>query len=64
MRRVVTGHTADGRSVFVRDEEAPNGVAMEGVPRFRVDPVWESTVPPRLSAAGGDPTAAKTPFFP
>lgn len=64
MRRVVTGHTAEGRSVFSRDEEVPHGAAMEGVPRFRIDLVWGAGGVPRLPADGSDPTAAATPFFP
>ena len=39
MRRVVTGHDASGKSVFVSDGEPPHGVALRGVPRFRIDEV-------------------------
>ena len=40
MRRVVTGHDASGKSVFVSEGEPPHGVALRGVPRFRIDEVW------------------------
>jgi mannose-6-phosphate isomerase-like protein (cupin superfamily) len=64
MRRVVTGHDRNGRSVFARDEEPPHGAAMEGVPRFRMDLVWGSEGVPRVPADGSDPTAARPSFFP
>jgi len=63
MKRVITGHGPDGKSVFVRDEPA-KGVAMEGVPRFRIDTVWSTESVPRLPPDGADPTALPTRFFP
>jgi mannose-6-phosphate isomerase-like protein (cupin superfamily) len=63
-RRVVTGHTAEGKSVFVRDEECPHGAALEGVPNFRIDQIWTTEGMPRVPAEGGDPTAKRSPFFP
>jgi mannose-6-phosphate isomerase-like protein (cupin superfamily) len=61
---VITGRTPDDKSVFVRDEEAP-GVAMEGVPRFRIDEVWANAGVPRLPAdARTDAIAVRRTFFP
>ncbi len=64
MRRVVTGHDASGKSVFVSDAVAPRGVAMEGVPRFRIDEAWCTPGTPSLPAAREDPTTKPHAFFP
>lgn len=65
MRRVVTGHTKEGKSVFVRDEPCPTGHAVEGVPNFRIDLVWGTDGVPTIPIDGKtDPTAKPRPFFP
>ena len=64
MRRVVTGRDASGKSVFVSDGEPPHGVALRGVPRFRIDEVWSVVGVPTLPPASGEPTTQRHPFFP
>ena len=64
MRRVVTGHDASGKSVFVSEGEPPHGVALRGVPRFRIDEVWSVVGVPTLPPASGEPTTQRHPFFP
>ena len=64
MRRVVTGHDTSGKSVFVSDGEPPHGVALRGVPRFRIDEVWSVVGVPTLPPASGEPTTQRHPFFP
>jgi quercetin dioxygenase-like cupin family protein len=64
MRRVVTGHDASGKSVFVSDAEPPRGVALRGVPRFRIDEIWSAVGVPALPAPSGEPTTRPHPFFP
>ena len=64
MRRVVTGHDASGKSVFVSEGEPPHGVALRGVPRFRIDEVWSVVGVPTLPPASGEPTTQQHPFFP
>src|SRR5215471_11296908 len=64
MRRVVTGHDASGKSVFVHDGEPPRGVALRGVPRSRIDEVWSVIGVPTVPAPSGEPTTQRHPFFP
>jgi mannose-6-phosphate isomerase-like protein (cupin superfamily) len=65
MRRVVTGRTANGKSVFVKDEECPRGASMRGVKTFRMDPVWGTEGVPSLPAeTEKDPTGGALRFFP
>ena len=54
MRRVVTGH----------EGEPPHGVALRGVPRFRIDEVWSVVGVPTLPPVSGEPTTQRHPFFP
>ncbi|HSD10473.1 MAG TPA: cupin domain-containing protein [Candidatus Binatia bacterium] len=64
MRRVVTGRDQAGKSIFVSEGPVPRGVAMRGVPRFRIDEVWRLAGIPDLPADRDDPTLAPHPFFP
>jgi mannose-6-phosphate isomerase-like protein (cupin superfamily) len=54
MRRVVTGQTAEGKSVFVSDEEVePTRVAL--APGAEFHRLWGSDEPPRLPTDGALP---------
>jgi hypothetical protein len=64
MRRVVTGRDRAGKSIFVSEGPVSRGVAMKGVPRFRIDEVWTAASVPELPAGHEDPTLAPHPFFP
>jgi hypothetical protein len=64
MRRIVTGRDQAGKSVFVSEGPVPRGVAMRGVPRFRIDEVWRVAGVPELPARHADPTLVQHPFFP
>ena len=62
MRRVVTGHTESGKSVFVSDGEPP---------RIEIRPsgneateVWATHGIPTIPVAQGDPTVDVLDFFP
>ncbi len=61
VRRVVTGRAADGRSVFVADEEVET-TTVKLVPGTEFHRVWGSDVPPTLPTDGAPPHAPR--FFP
>ena len=62
VRRVVTGQTAEGRSVFVSDE-ALDPITVALIPGTEFFPLWGSDEPPRLPA-GGHPSGSLDWFPP
>jgi mannose-6-phosphate isomerase-like protein (cupin superfamily) len=63
MKRVVTGHDASGKSVFLSDGEPPQQITHAGS-GFRLDSIWATDEVPVVPAPAGDPTLAKRPYFP
>ncbi|GAB3026889.1 cupin [Nocardioides flavus (ex Wang et al. 2016)] len=61
IRRVVTGHDANGKSVFASDEEVP-GLAFEVLPGWRFFDVWGADETPTFPDAGEKPEAGT--YFP
>jgi len=62
MRRVVTGHTESGKSVFVSDGEPP---CVEVRPSGNeITEVWATHGIPTIPVAQGDPTMDTADFFP
>jgi hypothetical protein len=59
VRRVVTGHNATGRSVFLSDGLAPNIKEMESMPGVALTDLWETTTSPATNQ--GDADAAARP---
>ena len=59
VRRVLTGHDADGRSTFIADGEAPNVKEMASMPGLALTDLWESGAAPASNA--GDKDAAARP---
>ncbi|MFL6566146.1 MAG: cupin domain-containing protein [Burkholderiales bacterium] len=59
VRRVLTGHDADGRSTFIADGEAPNVKEMASMPGLALTDLWETTGAPASNA--GDADAADRP---
>ena len=59
IRRVVTGHDAQGRSVFVRDGVAANVKEMESMPGLALTELWQTDAAPADNA--GDRDAADRP---
>lgn len=51
VRRVVTGHDAQGRSVFLTDGLAPNIKEMESMPGVALTDLWETTRRPPATKA-------------
>lgn len=52
IRRVVTGHDAQGRSVILSDEVSPHVMPFMGVPNFAVTDFWKSKSTPVDNSAG------------
>ncbi len=59
VRRVVTGHTKDGKSTFVSDGHATNVKEMESMPGLALTDLWETAGAPASNAGNED--AAKRP---
>jgi hypothetical protein len=61
VRRVVTGTTPDGKSVFASDAEV-EGVTLSLVPGYELHRVWGTDRPPALPDREPQPTSL--PYFP
>ena len=57
VRRVVTGHNADGRSSFLMDGLAPNVKEMESMPGVALTDLWETTTSPASNEGNADAAA-------
>ncbi len=58
VRRVLTGHDAHGKSVFIADGEAPNVKEMASMPGLALTDLWETTGSP-ASNDGNEDAAAR-----
>jgi mannose-6-phosphate isomerase-like protein (cupin superfamily) len=63
-RRVVTGHTAEGKSVFVSDGPSPRVVNYTGLPESGIVAVWATDHGMTAVPGSDDPTAAMQTFVP
>jgi mannose-6-phosphate isomerase-like protein (cupin superfamily) len=54
VRRVVTGHDAQGRSVFLQDDYAPNVKEMASMPGLALTDLWETDGAPASNAGSAD----------
>ena len=59
VRRVVTGHDANGKSMFLMDGHAPNIKEMASMPGLALTDLWETTTAP--ASNGGIKDAAARP---
>ena len=59
VRRVVTGHDAEGRSTFIADGQAPNYIEAPGFRQLYLTDLWETAGAPASNA--GDKDAAARP---
>jgi mannose-6-phosphate isomerase-like protein (cupin superfamily) len=67
MKRIVTGHSQDGKSEFVSIGESPRTVTVGrdiGVHGTQVTYCWDTQKTPLVPARGDDPTLAMSSFFP
>lgn len=63
MRRVVTGLTQSGKSVFVSDGEPPRNIKPEGLDS-EIFEVWGTDGIPTIPVKEGDPTVDMSSFIP
>ncbi len=63
MRRVVTGLTQSGKSIFVSDGEPPRNIKAEGLDS-EIFEVWGTDGIPTIPVEEGDPTVEMTSFIP
>lgn len=64
VRRIVTGRSEAGRSVFVSDGAPPVSSKFQHVPGMAVTLAWETPRDTQLPSAGEDPTPASTSRVP
>lgn len=64
IRRIVTGHDGEGRSVFVADGAAPRASDFADIPGHGVAQLWATSSMPRLTAAPQDPTRLQGSLIP
>ena len=58
IRRVVTGHDAQGNAVFVSDADTPRAVSFKNIPGHAFAQIWSTTANAILPHQGVDPTTA------
>ncbi|RFP09292.1 cupin [Duganella sp. BJB488] len=56
IRRIVTGHDAQGKAVFVSEAAAPRAAAFKHIPGHAFAQVWATAPGASLPAPAGDPT--------
>ena len=54
IRRIVTGHDEDGKSMFLIDGISPNVKEMESMPGLALTDLWETTGTPASNTGNGD----------
>ena len=59
IRRVITGHDGQGRSIIASDEASPNTIAISESPAFGMTDLWVTHDAPADNHVGGDPAARK-----
>jgi hypothetical protein len=64
IRRVVTGHTSDGKATFIEDGSPPRTRDFESIPGMRATLAWATDHGDRVSRDGMDPTPGVTSFVP
>lgn len=58
IRRIVTGHDAQGSAVFVADSDAPRAAAFKNIPGHAFAQIWSTGANAAVPYRGADPTAA------
>jgi hypothetical protein len=64
VRRIVTGHGPQGKSIFLSDAPAPRETAFKHVPGFVTTLVWETAPGATVPASSGDPSVSATSWVP
>jgi hypothetical protein len=64
IRRIVTGHSPAGKSVFVSDGAPPRAADFKHVPGMSAALLWETAPSAQVPHRGDDPTSASTSWVP
>jgi len=64
IRRVVTGHDRDGKSIFIVDGKAPNILEMKSMPGVALTDLWRTTTSPALNSGNKDAAAGRIKLEP
>jgi len=64
MRRIVTGHTQSGKSIFAIDGEPPRVVRLKEFPGVDLTEIWTTDDIPTIPADRGDPTVEMSSLIP
>ena len=64
IRRIITGHSSAGKSVFVGDAQAPRTTAFKHVPGFVTSLLWETPPQASVPASQGDPAVSAKSWVP
>jgi hypothetical protein len=59
MRRVITGHDSQGRSIIAGDAASPHTIAISETPAFGMTDLWVTHDAPADNAGPADPAARK-----
>ncbi len=59
IRRVVTGHDKNGKSIFVMDGKAPNVLEMASMPGVALTDLWRTKSSPASNSGNADAAAGK-----
>jgi hypothetical protein len=55
IRRVVTGHDREARSVIASDASSPHVMTLQGIPTFGATEIWKTDSAPADNRATEDP---------
>jgi len=64
IRRVVTGHDRDGRSVILSDGPSPHVMTIRGIPSFGLTDLWKTFATPADNVGPRDPCSAPIELAP
>ena len=64
VRRIITGHDAQGRSIIVADAASPHAMNMAGVETFGVTDLWKTTSAPADNSGVADPCSSNIVLAP
>ena len=64
IRRVVTGHDRNGKSIFVEDRKAPNVLEMASMPGVALTDLWRTATSPASNSGNKDAATGKIKLEP
>src|SRR5690242_8223034 len=64
MKRIITGHSPEGKAVFLSCDEPPRKVSLSALPELEFTELWATDNTPELAEPPSDPTVEMTSFAP